>query len=330
MEHDDLAKKVPAGSLMSFPTTPFTPKDRVDLDVLAQHVEIQLSYGARAVFPGCGTGEMQSLSPEEHVRVVAAVVDVVNGRVPVFAGVGFGLAASRQMVSVAAEAGADGALVFPPYLAPGDENALLDYYATIAAAAPVDFGLIIYQRDGQSLPPEGLKRLARIRNVVGLKDGNGLVDVMQQQVAAVEGAEFLFFNGTPTAELYAPALASIGVPSYSSALLNMIPEFAAAFNAAAARGDSQAIRQLTDRVVLPFTLLRDRVPGYAISLVKEAVQMRGIPVGKVRVPLPAPREEDRKDLQAFLEGIGLFSDLMPCQNANERADWRPNASDSKI
>lgn len=296
-------------SVLGFPVTPYTASGETDLDLYEEIIEILLSFGAKALFPGCGTGEMQSLSLEEHRSLVARCVSRTNGRAPVFAGVGFGVAIARQMTRTAAEVGADGVLVFPPYLSSADSESLFQYYASIAAAASI--GVIVYQRDGIKVSPDTLARLSRIENVIGFKDGTGQVDLLQRQVAAVDRSPFTFFNGTPTAELFVPAMARCGIESYSSALLNVMPEFAIRFNAAFNAGDETAMQQLIRSVVLPFVRLRDRAPGYAVSLIKAGARLRGLPVGRVRPPLPEPSRTDVNDLEILLERLGLEHPLKP-------------------
>src|SRR5687767_2627480 len=76
--------------LLGFPITPFRVDGAVNVEAFRRHVDLLLSYGARAIFPACGTGELQSLAIDEYRDIVRACVDEVRGRVPVVAGVGFG------------------------------------------------------------------------------------------------------------------------------------------------------------------------------------------------------------------------------------------------
>src|SRR3954468_10581605 len=108
--------------LLGFPITPFDGDDEVNLDAFRQHVDLLVSYGARAIFPACGTGELQSLTPGEYARIVDACVDEVAGRVPVVPGVGFGYGLAAELAATAQAAGADALLAFPPYLGPGADS----------------------------------------------------------------------------------------------------------------------------------------------------------------------------------------------------------------
>jgi 5-dehydro-4-deoxyglucarate dehydratase len=297
------------GSLLGFPITPYTAEGRINEDALASHIDMLLSYGAEAIFAACGTGEMQCLSLDEHERVIDVTVQAAAGRVPVFAAAGFGLDQSIAMIDRAQRCGADGVLAFPPYLSGTDDETLYTYYANLAERSSLP--VVIYQRDAVRFSPSVLGALSRLTNIVGLKDGSGEVDLLQRQIREVTDPRFVYFNGTPTAELFAPAMAKAGVRSYSSALLNVVPEFAAAFNSAFRAGDSSLQQRLIDEVVIPFVDLRDRRAGYAVALVKAGVAARGSAVGDVRAPLLTVTDRDYKDLLLWLEALDLAGPLRP-------------------
>jgi 5-dehydro-4-deoxyglucarate dehydratase len=157
------------------------------------------------------------------------------------------------------------------------------------------------------LTPESVRELAAIGTVIGVKDGHGDLDQMLRlRLAAPE--DWLFFNGVATAEMQAYAYTSIGVPAYSSAVHAFAPEIAGAFFRALRDGDRDTTERLLAAFYLPLVELRDLGTGYAVSLVKAAARMRGIPVGSVRAPLTDPEPEHLERLQALLErGLGLVT-----------------------
>ena len=91
----------------------------------AEHVESRLPFAPGGVFPACGTGEFHALSAREAIDVVRTTVDAVAGRVPVIAGVGGPLGHAIELARGAAEAGADGLLLLPPYLVSGTTDGLV-------------------------------------------------------------------------------------------------------------------------------------------------------------------------------------------------------------
>jgi len=284
---------------LSFPLTPFDAEDAVDLGALAEHVAAQVEAGAPAVFAACGTGEFTALSREEYRAVVRTAAAAVAGRVPLFAGAGGGPATAREYLADAADCGADGALLLPPYLVSSTPEGVLGHirYAVRDTRLPV----IVYQRSTAVLDPATAVALLDLPQVVGLKDGLGDVERMHRIVAAVRTSGhprangFHFLNGLPTAELSAAAYRAIGVSSYSSAVHSFAPDLAHAFARALDRGDQALVDDLTAAFLLPLGELRDRVPGYAVSLVKAGARLGGLAAGPVRPPLvePAPEHVER-------------------------------------
>jgi 5-dehydro-4-deoxyglucarate dehydratase len=301
--------RVPTGPLF-FPVTAYGPDGRIDLDACRAHVRRGVEAGAAAVFACCGTGEFHALTPEEFQECVRAAVTETAGRVPVVAGTGYGTALAERYARLAADAGADGLLALPPYLVVAAQEGLLRHYRRLAAATPLP--VIVYQRDNAVLTPRTVVELARTEGIVGLKDGVGDLDLMQRIVSTVRGeapGDFLYFNGLPTAELTQPAYRGVGVTLYSSAVFCFAPEIAQAFHRALDTGDDPTVRRLLDGFYRPFVDLRAKGRGYAVSLVKAGVRLRGLDVGEVRPPLHEPAEEHVKQLGQLIErGYALLEE----------------------
>ncbi|MBK6012026.1 5-dehydro-4-deoxyglucarate dehydratase [Streptomyces sp. MBT53] len=286
-----------AGGVLSFPLTSFHDDGSLDPDGFRAHVAAPTATAPGAIFPACGTGEFFSLDEDEYRTVVTIAVEEAAGRVPVVAGVGYGWAQAARFARIAEEAGADALLVLPHYLVAAPQDGLVAQLEQLAARTRLP--LIAYQRGQVAFTASSLRRIARIPGVIGLKDGHSDLDRLQRlTLAAPEG--FLFFNGASTAEIQARAYATVGVPAYSSAVHAFAPEIANAFFAALRDGDDKTVEKLLREFYVPFVELRDRVPGYAVSLVKAAARLRGRPVGPVRAPLTDPTPADLADLTALL------------------------------
>ncbi|GAB2907581.1 5-dehydro-4-deoxyglucarate dehydratase [Streptomyces mayteni] len=296
--------------LLFFPVTPFDATGALNLDAYRAHLRAGLDAGAGAVFAACGTGEFHALTPDEYQRCVATAAEEAAGRVPVVAGVGHGTAVAADLARRAEVAGADGLLVLPPYLVRAGQRGLLRHYAELAAATRLQ--LIVYQRDNAVLTPESVAQLAGDPRIIGLKDGLGDLDLLQRVISAVRTAHperpgFRYFNGLPTAELTGPAYRGLGVTLYSSAAFCFVPEIALAFHAALGRDDHDTVGRLLDGFYRPLVELRDRGAGYAISLVKAGVRIRGLDVGEVRAPLAEPEPAHLAELATLIEsGLGLL------------------------
>jgi 5-dehydro-4-deoxyglucarate dehydratase len=285
------------GGVLSFPLTSFHDDGSLDPDGFRAHVADRLATAPGALFPACGTGEFFSLDEDEYRQVVTVAVEEAAGRVPVVAGTGYGWAQATRFARIAEEAGADALLVLPHYLVAAPQQGLVAQLEQIAARTRLP--LIAYQRGQVAYTPASLRRIADLPSVIGLKDGHSDLDRLQRLTLAAP-EDFLFFNGAATAEIQARAYATVGVPAYSSAVHAFAPEIAGAFfTALRGRDDKTADRLLRDFYV-PFVELRDRVPGYAVSLVKAAARLRGRPVGPVRAPLTDPSPADLADLRALL------------------------------
>ncbi|MFG2726464.1 5-dehydro-4-deoxyglucarate dehydratase [Streptomyces canus] len=294
-----------ARGVLSFPLTSFHDDGTLDPDGFRAHVAAQIATGPGALFPACGTGEFFSLDEDEYRQVVTIAVEEAGGLLPVVAGIGYGWAQAVRFARIAEEAGADALLVLPHYLVAAPQDGLVAQLEQIAARTRLP--LIAYQRGQVAFGMDAFKRVAEIPGVIGLKDGHSDLDRLQRlTLAAPEG--FLFFNGASTAEIQARAYATVGVPAYSSAVHAFAPEIANAFFTAlrdGAEGDGTVGKLLRDFYV-PLVELRDRVPGYAVSLVKAAARLRGRPVGPVRAPLTDPSAADLADLERLLaSGLDL-------------------------
>ncbi|GGV16816.1 putative 5-dehydro-4-deoxyglucarate dehydratase 1 [Streptomyces griseoflavus] len=303
--------EVPSGPLF-FPVTAYGPDGALDLDTYRLHVRRGVEAGAAAVFACCGTGEFHALTPEEFESCVRAAVEATESRVPVIAGAGYGTALAVRWARLAEDAGADGLLAMPPYLVRAGQEGMLRHYREIAAATPLP--VIVYQRDNALFTPETVVGLARTDGIIGLKDGHGDLDLMQRTVSAVRAAapgDFLYFNGLPTAELTQPAYRGLGITLYSSAVFCFVPEIALACHTAFRTGDGATVDRLTDGFYRPFADLRAQGHGYAVSLVKAGVRMRGLEVGEVRPPLTEPAGDHVKQLAHLIErGLALLQEDM--------------------
>ncbi|HEX5407397.1 MAG TPA: 5-dehydro-4-deoxyglucarate dehydratase [Pseudonocardiaceae bacterium] len=298
--------------LLAFPLTPFTDSLELDLDVFGEQVRSHLDAGAGALFVACGTGEFSALAPHEVRALLRQARDVADGRVPVFVGAGGGPESARAGVALAEGEGAAGVLLLPPYLVSGPAAGLVEHvrYAVRGRDVPV----IVYHRSPGVFTADAALALLDEPNVIGLKDGFGDIDVMTRIVSTIRGsghpraADFLFFNGLPTAEVSQRAYQAIGVPAYSSAVHCFAPTIAHAFHRAINTGDDAMVDTLLRGFYLPLVALRDETPGFAVSLVKAGARLRGDKVGGVRPPLVDPTAEQLGRLEKIITaGLELLS-----------------------
>ncbi len=288
----------PFEGVLFFPVTPFDEAGALNESALAEHVRRGVEAGAGGVLVACGTGEFHALELGEYERAVRIAVEVTASRVPVFAGCGGSLPLARQFASAAQRAGADGLLLLPPYLVSCPPSGLVKFVEGVAASTTLP--MIVYQRNNAVFTPAAAVQVAKLPNVIGFKDGLGDLDAMQRIVLAVRAAigdkPFQFFNGMPTAEMSQLAYRAIGVELYSSAVFCFAPEVALAFYTALKNNDKARTTALLEQFYAPLVTLRNKVPGYAVSLVKAATTLSGIESGSVRAPLVDAADEDVAEL----------------------------------
>jgi len=282
MSPAEFAKQIGAG-LLSFPVTHFTNDFMFDEPGYRGHIDWLLEHQPAGLFAAGGTGEYFSLTLEEYSTVVAAAVEQTDRRVPVVAGCGYGTAMAKQFAQAGEAAGADGLLLFPPYLINADPAGLAAHVEAVCAATKL--GVIFYNRDNAILNEVWLERLCdRCPNLVGFKDGLGDIELMTRIYTRM-GERLTYIGGLPTAETFALPYLEMGVTTYSSAIFNFLPQFAQSFYAAVRRRDHAMVFQELRDFVLPYIDIRNRHKGYAVSIVKAGMRAVGRPAGPVRTPL---------------------------------------------
>jgi 5-dehydro-4-deoxyglucarate dehydratase len=277
-----MARQVGSG-LLSFPVTHFDHQLEFDEAAFRAHISWLLGYKPAALFAPGGTGEFFSLTLEEFSAVVRAAVAETAGRVPVLAGCGYGTRVAVQFAQAAERAGADGLLLFPPYLLNAEPAGLVQHVQAVCASTRL--GVIFYNRDNAVLNESALQRLCDLcPNLVGLKDGYGDIELITR-ISNRLGDRLLYIGGLPTAETFALPYLEIGVTTYSSAIFNFMPQFAQDFYSAVRRRDRAAVSSMLRDFVLPYIAIRSRRKGYAVSIVKAGLAAVGRPAGPVRPPL---------------------------------------------
>ncbi len=287
----ELGRRIGSG-LLSFPVTHFREDLSFDEGAYRENVVRLAKYDVGGLFAAGGTGEFFSLTPTEVERVVAAAADSAPDGTPILAPVGYGTATAIEFSAAAERAGADGILLFPPYLTEAGQEGLAQHVEAVCRSTSL--GVVIYSRANAVYSADTVARLAdTCPNLIGYKDGVGDIDTMTRVYARL-GERLTYIGGLPTAETFALPYLQLGVTTYSSAIFNFLPEFALDFYAAVReRRHAEVTRMLTD-FVLPYTEIRNRQAGYAVSIVKAGMTATGHRAGPVRPPLTdlAPQELD--------------------------------------
>lgn len=301
MTPQDLKNTISSG-LLSFPLTDFDAKGDFNARGYAQRLEWLAPYGASALFAAGGTGEFFSLTGDEYPHVIRTAVQTCKGKVPIIAGAGGPTRFAIACAQAAEEAGAHGILLLPHYLTEAGQEGLAAHVEAVCRS--VQFGVIVYNRGVCRLQPDTLARLAeRCPNLVGFKDGIGDIELMVS-IYQKMGDRFAYLGGLPTAEVYAAAYKALGTPVYSSAVFNFIPRTAMAFYEAVRTDDHATQHRLLREFFMPYLEIRNRMPGYAVSIVKAGAKLVGHDAGPVRAPLTDLKQDELERLQALIALLG--------------------------
>jgi 4-hydroxy-tetrahydrodipicolinate synthase len=280
--------------------TPFS-SGRVAEDTFGEFVEWQIREGSNALVPCGTTGEVATLSRDEHREVIALAVRVSNGRVPVIAGCGnYSTAASLDMIRAAADVGADAALVVVPYYNKPSQAGLAAHFLTLAEHSPLP--IIVYNvpsRTVADISVETLAEVAKHARIVGIKDATGnLARVSAQRLAC--GEAFCQLSGNDDMALGFNAMGGVGCISVTA---NVAPKLCSDFQTAMREGRWGDALKLQDRLYpLHAALFSDASPAptkYALSRIKN-----GFPA-ELRLPLVEASEISKRAVDAALEHAGL-------------------------
>lgn len=281
--------------------TPFSG-GRVAEDTFADFVEWQIDEGSNALVPCGTTGEVATLTADEHRELIAHTVRLAKGRVPVIAGCGtYSTAASIERARAAADVGADAVLVVVPYYNKPSQAGLAAHFTAIADASPLP--IVVYNVPSRTVADISVETLAKIAEqpkIVAVKDATGnLGRVSAQRLACGEG--FVQLSGNDDMALGFNAMGGVGCISVTA---NVAPSLCAEFQKAMREGQWEESLKLQDRLYpLHAALFTDASPGpakYALTRVRA-----GFPAD-LRLPLVEPSDASRRAVDAALEHAGLI------------------------
>lgn len=283
--------------------TPFQPDGSVDEPAFRRFVDWQIEQGSAALVPCGTTGEAATLSAEEHFRVVRICVEQVAGRVPVIAGAGSNdTRVAILNIHAAKAAGADAALMVPPYYNRPNQEGIFQHFQVVAQSC--DLPIILYNVPGRTVTDIAVETMGRIidafPSVVGVKDATGVLQRVSAQRAAC-GTGFVQLSGNDETSLAFNAMGGVGCISVAA---NVAPRLCADFQAACAAGDYTRARTYQDCLFpLYLALFSDASPGptkYALSRIQPDFP------ATLRLPMTWPSVTSQQAVDAALIHAGLI------------------------
>jgi len=286
--------------------TPFRNDGTLDEATLRRLVRRQIEAGIDFLVPCGTTGESPTLTHEEHLRVVQITIELAKGKVAVLAGAGgYNTAEVIALARELAALGADGILSVTPYYNKPTQEGLFQHYRAIAEA--VHLPIILYSvqgRTGVNMEPGTVKRLAVIKNIVGIKEASGNVSQMAAILNAVPD-DFILLSGDDAITLPVISLGGRGVISVVS---NEIPAEMSELTKLALQGDfagALAIHRRYHPLMEINFVESNPIP------VKAAMAEMGLLEPVWRLPLVPPKAENQARIRAVLESLKLVEDVRP-------------------
>lgn len=280
--------------------TPFRD-GAIDKDAFVALVERQIAGGVHGLVPVGTTGESTTLSHEEHRLVLELTVSTAKGRVPVVAGAGSNSTAEAiELVSYAKQVGADAALVVAPYYNRPSQEGLYRHYAAINDA--VQLPVLLYNvpaRSAVDISEDTIARLAKLPNIVGIKDATG--DVARASLQRLScGEDWCLLSGNDDMGLGYMAHGGHGCISVTC---NVAPEATASFYNAAMAGDFKTALYWQDRLIrLHKALFSDASPAPT----KFALSQLGLCAEDARLPIAPASEASRAAVLAAMKEAGVL------------------------
>lgn len=281
--------------------TPF--KDgALDLEAYRKLIEWQINEGTKGLVPVGTTGESPTLSHAEHDEVIEVCIEAAAGRVPVIAGTGSN--STREAIRLtqhAKNAGADAALIVTPYYNKPTQEGLYLHFKAINDA--VDLPIIIYNippRSVVDMSVETMARLAKLPNIIGVKDATANLQRVSQQRMAM-GPDFIQLSGEDGTALAFNAHGGVGCISVTA---NVAPKLCAEFHEVCLKGDYKRALEIQD-ILMPLheALFVESNPGP----VKYAAERLGLCSRETRLPLAPIMEATQRRVDDALIKAGLIA-----------------------
>lgn len=286
------------GQILTAMVTPFDHNEEIDFPATRNLINYLIANGTEGLVVSGTTGESPTLTEEEKVQLFKFTVEVVNGRVPVIAGTGsYNTKASIDLTRQAADAGVDGIMLVVPYYNKPSQEGLYQHFKTIAAVTSLP--IMLYNIPGRSvvnMSVETVIRLSKIPNIVAIKEAGGNLDAMSEIISNTP-EDFSLYSGDDGLTIPVLSIGGTGIISVASHVIgNEMQAMIAKFNSGNVREASKDHRKL-----LPIMKALFAAPNP--TPVKSALNLKGVPVGGVRLPMIPLNKEELTSLQEVLSTL---------------------------
>ncbi len=280
--------------------TPFQDGE-IDFQTFDELIDFQLENGIDGIVPVGTTGESPTLSHEEHKQVIERVIKAVGGKVPVIAGAGSNSTAEAiGLTAFAKQVGADATLQVGPYYNKPTQEGFYQHFKAIAEE--VDLPVVLYNipgRCGAGMIPETIARLAKVENIVAIKEATGSLDQASEIAAR---CDITIISGDDSLTL---PLASVGGKGVISVVANIVPADVKAMTDLILEGDLVSARQWHKKL---FTLCKSMLTLATNPIpIKAAAAMLNMASDELRLPMTPLEESKKAILKQTLKDYGLLN-----------------------
>jgi 4-hydroxy-tetrahydrodipicolinate synthase len=284
------------GRISTAMVTPFDSKGHVDFAKTTQLVNHLIKNGTDSLVVAGTTGESPTLSKEEKIALFDHVVKVVDKRVPVIVGTGSNNTyATIEITKKAAQLGVDGIMIVAPYYNKPNQEGLYQHFKAVAEST--DLPIMVYNIPSRSVVnilPETIIRLSEIPNIICVKEASGDLSAMTKIIANTS-EDFHLYSGDDSMALPILSIGGVGVVSVASHIIGnemqkMVKTFLEGNHAEAA---------ILHQKLLPVMQGLFNAPSPAP--VKTALQLMGLDVGSVRLPLVPLNERERAEIYELIK-----------------------------
>ncbi|MBB5694140.1 dihydrodipicolinate synthase family protein [Muricoccus pecuniae] len=279
--------------------TPFDGDDRIAPDLLRPVIDRAIAAGVHILTANGNTGEFYGLTTAEAERMVHAVAEMVDGRVPVVAGVGRSIGDAVALARASKAAGAAALMVHQPpdpFVAP---RGVVSYVRRVAEAVE-GLPLVLYLRNA-GIGLDAIEQLCAIPGVAGVKWATPEPLKLAEAIRRAD-PKTVWVGGL--AEVWAPPLTAVGARGFTSGLINVWPEQSVAIHSALAAGDYARANALIATMSAFEELRAEEGNGTNVSVVKAALKLMGQDCGHVRPPGAWPLTDRQQS--RLVESLGAW------------------------
>ncbi|MED3649856.1 4-hydroxy-tetrahydrodipicolinate synthase [Heyndrickxia sporothermodurans] len=284
------------GRVATAMVTPFDKKGNIDFQKTSQLIEYLIDNGTDSLVVAGTTGESPTLTTEEKLALFRFVVKTVNGRIPVIAGTGSNNTyASIELTKKAEKIGVDAIMIVAPYYNKPNQEGIYQHFKTIAESTSLP--VMVYNIPGRSvinIEPSTIIKLSRIPNIIAVKEASGSLDAMTEIIANTD-ENFELYSGDDGITLPVLSIGGQGIVSVASHVIgNEMQEMIQSF----LDGSIEKAAKMHQKL-LP--IMKGLFQAPSPVPVKTALQLKGLDVGSVRLPLVPLTENERLELTNLLK-----------------------------